>query len=205
MLKMPVFPGYCRPVMLALTAVLLAGCSSDDYDWHAKDISGLMPELSYQLINTSGDTVSANQTSGNIRMLSFGFTSCPDICPTTLQKLSQAVDELPDSIRDDVKVMFVSVDPNRDTPERIKSYVEFFSDSIIGLTGSEENLRELSKRYRTTFGYAEPDDRGNYDVSHSSAVYVFDREGRARLLVRPERQSLEELKSDLSELASRAG
>lgn len=205
MLKIPVFPGYCRPVMLALTAVLLAGCSSDDYDWHAKDISGLMPELSYQLINTSGDTVSANQTSGNIRMLSFGFTSCPDICPTTLQKLSQAVDELPDSIRDDVKVMFVSVDPNRDTPERIKSYVEFFSDSIIGLTGSEENLRELSKRYRTTFGYAEPDDRGNYDVSHSSAVYVFDREGRARLLVRPERQSLEELKSDLSELASRAG
>jgi len=191
--------------ILALSALTLAGCSGDQYDWNAKDISGLMPELDYQLTDTNGESVSAEETSGNIRMLSFGFTSCPDICPTTLQKLSRAVDELPEAIRKDVKIMFVSVDPNRDTPERIKSYVEFFSDSIIGLTGSEDNLRALSKRYRTTFGYAEPDEKGNYDVSHSSAVYVFDREGKARLLVRPEQQSLDELKSDLSELARRAG
>ena len=79
--------------------------------------------------------------------------------------------------------------------------MEFFSDDIIGLTGTEENLRELSKRYRTTFGYEDPDEKGDYAVSHSGAVYVFDRDGAARLLVRPEQQSLDDLKADLTALA----
>jgi protein SCO1/2 len=178
----------------------LAGCSGDQRNWNAKDISGLMPELAYELTGTSGETVTEADTAGNIRMLSFGFTSCPDICPTTLQKLSQAVKGIPEPLRKDVQVVFVSVDPKRDTPDRLKSYVKFFDDSIIGLTGKEENLRALSKRYRTTFGYADADENGNYDVSHSSAVYVFDRQGQARLLVRPD-QDLEALQADLTALA----
>ena len=133
-------------------------------------------------------------------MLFFGYTNCPDVCPTTLQKLSKTVKGLPEETRDDVQIIFVSVDPNRDTPERIKSYVEFFGDRIIGLTSSEENLRELSKRYRTTFGYEEPDEKGNYAVSHSGAVYVFDRQGEARLLVRPD-VGIEALRSDITALA----
>lgn len=188
-------------LLLAFVLGLLTGCSSDQQDWNAKSISGLMPELAYQLTDTSGETVTATDTDGNIRLMFFGFTSCPDICPTTLQKLSRAVNDLPESAREDVRIIFVSVDPERDTPERIKSYVEFFNDDIIGLTGNEENLRELSKRYRTTFGYEVPDENGNYDVSHSSAVYVFDRKGEARLLVRPG-QSLEELTADLTALAN---
>lgn len=188
-------------VFSAFLFAALAGCSGDQESWNAKDISGLMPELAYQLTDTSGDAVTAQDTSGNIRLMFFGFTSCPDICPTTLQKLSQAVKGLPEAAREDVQIIFVSVDPNRDTPKRIKSYVEFFGDDIIGLTGTEENLRELSKRYRTTFGYEEPDEKGNYAVSHSGAVYVFDREGEPRLLVRPE-QSLDALKADLNALAT---
>jgi len=179
----------------------LAGCSGDQQNWNAKSISGLMPELSYELTDTSGQTVTAADTEGTIRLMFFGFTSCPDICPTTLQKLSGVVENLPAAARKDVKIIFVSVDPGRDTPERIKRYVEFFSDSIIGLTGSEKKLRTLSKRYRTTFGYEAPDEDGNYEVSHSSAIYVFDRSGEARLLVRPE-QSLQALTADLKALAS---
>lgn len=187
---------------VSLAALLsLSGCSSDQENWNAKDISGLMPELAYQLTDTSGDTVTAEDSAGNIRLMFFGFTSCPDICPTTLQKLAQAVQKLPEDAQEDMQIIFVSVDPNRDTPERIKSYVDFFSDGIIGLTGEEENLRELSKRYRTTFGYEEPDDKGNYAVSHSGAVYVFDRNGKARLLVRPE-QSMDALIADLTALAN---
>lgn len=188
-------------LLVTFILALLAGCSGDQQNWNAKNISGLMPELAYQLTDTSGETVTAEDTDGKIRLMFFGFTSCPDICPTTLQKLTRVVGELPESARKDVKILFVSVDPERDTPERIKSYVEFFSDSIIGLTGSEKNLRELSKRYRTTFGYETPNENGNYDVSHSSAVYVFDRKGEARLLVRPG-QSLEALTADLTALAS---
>lgn len=188
-------------LLATFVLVFLAGCSGDQQNWNAKSISGLMPELSYELTDTSGETVTAEDTDGNIRLMFFGFTSCPDICPTTLTKLARVVRNLPEPARKDVKIIFVSVDPERDTPERIKNYVEFFNASIIGLTGSEKNLRELSKRYRTTFGYETPDERGNYDVSHSSAVYVFDRNGEARLLVRPG-QSPEALAADLTALAS---
>lgn len=198
MFKARRFPALFVPMIVF---AFLVGCSSDQENWNAKDISGLMPELAYQLTDTSGEEVTAAESSGNIRLMFFGFTSCPDICPTTLQKLSQAVKGLPESARDEVQIIFVSVDPNRDTPDRIKSYIDFFSDGIIGLTGEEENLRELSKRYRTTFGYDDPDDKGNYDVSHSGAVYVFDREGDARLLVRPE-QSLDALIADLTALTN---
>ena len=185
---------------LLASLVMLGGCFGDDENWNGKDISGLMPELAFELTGTSGDTVTAEQTDGNIRLLFFGFTSCPDICPATLQKLSRAVKDLPAKMRADTQIVFVSVDPQRDTPERIDSYVSFFSDRAIGLTGEEPALRELSKRYRTTFGYDEPDAEGNYNVSHSGAVYVFDREGKARLLIRPE-LSVEEIRTDLVALA----
>lgn len=185
---------------LLASLVVLGGCFGDDESWNGKDISGLMPELAFELTGTSGDTVTAAQTDGNIRLLFFGFTSCPDICPATLQKLSRAVKDLPAEMRADTQIVFVSVDPQRDTPERIDSYVSFFSDRAIGLTGEEPALRELSKRYRTTFGYDEPDAEGNYNVSHSGAVYVFDREGKARLLIRPE-LSVEDIRMDLVALA----
>ena len=185
---------------LLASLVMLSGCFGDDENWNGKDISGLMPELAFELTGTSGDTVTAEQTDGNIRLLFFGFTSCPDICPATLQKLSRAVKDLPAEMRANTQIVFVSVDPQRDTPERIDSYVSFFSDRAIGLTGEEPALRELSKRYRTTFGYDEPDAEGNYNVSHSGAVYVFDREGKARLLIRPE-LSVEDIRTDLVALA----
>ncbi|MDK8465404.1 SCO family protein [Marinobacter sp. SS13-12] len=189
------------PIAAVLAStVILAGCFSDDGSWHGKDISGLMPELAFELTDTSGDTLTADDTAGEIRMLFFGFTSCPDVCPATLQKLSRAVKDMPDELQDDTRIVFVSVDPRRDTPERIGSYVDFFSERAIGLTGEEKALRELSKRYRTTFGYDDPDEEGNYNVSHSGAVYVFDREGEARLLFRPE-LSVEDIRADLIALA----
>ncbi|MDL0433520.1 SCO family protein [Marinobacter sp. TBZ242] len=191
--------------MLSVTAmtvatVILAGCLGDDESWRGKDISGLMPELAFELTDTSGNTITASETNGEIRMLFFGFTSCPDVCPATLQKLARAVNDMPDNLQKDTRIVFVSVDPRRDTPDRIESYVDFFSERAIGLTGEEKALRELSKRYRTTFGYDDPDAEGNYNVSHSGAVYVFDREGDARLLFRPD-LSVEDIRADLVALA----
>ncbi|MEP1214864.1 MAG: SCO family protein [Marinobacter sp.] len=189
------------PVTALITvAVLMTGCFSDDQPWRSKDISGLMPELAFELTDTSGETITADETDGEIRMVFFGFTHCPDVCPTTLQKLSRAVKDMPAELQEDTRIVFISVDPGRDTPDRIRSYVDFFSERAIGLTGEEKALRELSKRYRTTFGYDDPDEEGNYNVSHSGAVYVFDREGDARLLFRPE-LSVEDIRADLVTLA----
>ena len=157
-----------------IASLLLTGCfGNDEEDWNGKNISGLMPELEFDLINSQGKSVSGDDYSGRVRMLFFGFTSCPDVCPTALQKLNQVTSGLDPALQDEVLTLFVSVDPKRDTPERLAKYVDFFGDNIVGLTGKEPQLRELAKRYRTTFGYDEPDADGNYAVSHSSAIYVF--------------------------------
>lgn len=181
-------------------ALMLVGCAGNDESWHGKDISGLMPELEFQLQGTDGQSVTPEDSEGTVRLLYFGFTSCPDVCPTTLTDLRRSVRQLPEQFQNDVTTLFVSVDPQRDTPERLASYVDFFGDRIVGLTADEPALRKLAKRYRTTFGYDDPDASGNYNVSHSSAVYVFDREGNARLLLRPG-LSPEQISEDLAQLA----
>jgi protein SCO1/2 len=187
------------PAFILMTFIL-SGCSGEGESWNGKDISGLMPGLEFELTDGQGNPVTADQYDGKIRLLFFGFTSCPDVCPTALQKLNQATEGLPSGLQDDVQTLFISVDPERDSPERLASYVSFFGDGIVGLTGTEPQLRELAKRYRTTFGYEEPDENGNYAVSHSSAVYVFDREGKARLLIRSD-LGPKEIRQDLIALA----
>ena len=188
------------PILFSLLlAVLLSGCSSG-HDWNGKDISGLMPELEFRLTDSSGETYRAEDGKGNIRVMFFGFTNCPDICPTTMARLKSAINQMPEPLQDEVTMLFVSVDPKRDTPEKLGEYVGFFGDDIKGLTADEPTLRELAKRYRTTFGYGKPDENGDYDVSHSSAVYVFDGEGRARLLLRSQ-LSRDEITEDLTTLA----
>ena len=188
-----------RTLVSVLFAALLAGCSSG-HDWNGKDISGLMPELAFKLTDASGKTYRAEDGKGNIRVMFFGFTNCPDICPTTMARLKSAVNQMPEPLQDEVTLLFVSVDPKRDTPEKLAEYVGFFGDDIKGLTSDEPTLRRLAKRYRTTFGYGEPDEDGDYNVSHSSAVYVFDGKGRARLLLRS-KLSREEITEDLTTLA----
>lgn len=171
-------------ILALLVSLFTAGCSREQADWNGKNIEGVMPDLAFDLVGTDGQRIQASDTSGQVRLLFFGYTSCPDVCPATLAYLKQVLDAMPRDLRGDVTALFVSVDPERDTPERLQQYVSFFSDRIIGLTGSEDTLHELAKRYRTTFGYGEPDAEGNYEVSHSGAIYVFDREGQIRLLLR---------------------
>ncbi|MGM0434796.1 MAG: SCO family protein [Pseudomonadota bacterium] len=179
--------------------LVLAGCSGSDADWNAKNIRGLMPDLEFELTAADGEPFTADDRAGQVRLLFFGFTHCPDICPATMARLQNAVKQMPEDMRDEVTLLFVSVDPERDTPERIGEYVDFFGDNIVGLTSDEETLRDLAKRYRTTFGYSKPDEDGNYDVSHSNAIYVFDGQARARLLIRSD-QSISQISEDLETL-----
>ncbi|MBL1272820.1 MAG: SCO family protein [Oceanospirillales bacterium] len=187
-------------IFTAMLTAFLAGCSDSKINYNGKDISGLMPELEFNLINSDGDEVTAEDYSDKVRMMFFGFTSCPDICPTTMQTLNRAAVGLPPELKGEVLTLFVSVDPKRDTPERLDKYVRFFGENIVGLTGTESQLRELAKRYRTTFGYGEPNENSDYNVSHSSAVYIFDRQGKARLLIRPD-QGSEKISQDIIALA----
>lgn len=195
----PVFKAS-RALALAMVVMLVSGCFAEEQNWNGKDISGLMPDLEFELTNTEGETVNADEFAGQVRLVFFGFTSCPDVCPTALAQLQGAVRKMPEHLQEQVTILFVSVDPKRDTPEKLASYVNFFGGNIVGLTADEPTLRKLAKRYRTTFGYGEPDAAGNYDVSHSSAIYVFDHRGQVRLLLRPELPT-DRIRDDLVALA----
>lgn len=163
--------------------MLGAGCA-DDVTWQTKDISGLMPELAFTLTSERGETVTADKFTDQVNLLFFGYTNCPDVCPITLGRLRGVLKQLPEEVAEQVRVLFVSVDPERDGPEALRSYTAQFGEHFIGLTGTRDQLDALTKRYRTTYGYGEPDDDGSYEVSHGSAVYAFDADGEARLLIR---------------------
>ncbi len=196
--------GLRRGLMMAGLIVALTGCLGDDkLTWNAKDISGMLPDLEFTLTRTDGQTVSAEDYQGQVRLVFFGFTNCPDVCPATMARLSRAIKAMPEDLQGGVTPLFVSVDPQRDDLAHLEEYVSFFYDRTVGLTGDERALRQMVKRYRTTFGYDAPDERGNYNVSHSSAVYVFDQQGNARLLLRPE-DSTDQITEDLTQLVKQA-
>jgi protein SCO1/2 len=182
--------------MLAFLAACQQGAP-----WATKDISGLMPDLAFNLVEANGDRpVSATDYRDKIVMLYFGYTHCPDVCPTTLTHMRSAVNGLGKQA-DQIRVLFVSVDPKRDSLAYLKRYVEYFGPQIIGLRGEHDALRTLTKRYRVTYGYSKSDAQGNYEVSHSSAVYVFDGNGKVRLLIRPD-DKVADITADLKRLLS---
>ena len=185
--------------MLCLSLVMSA-CHSGP-PWQTKDISGLMPRLSFSLTEANRDrSVDAGDYRGKYILLYFGYTHCPDVCPLTLTRLKRVMANL-GSAASQVRILFVTVDPKRDSLNVLKKYSEFYGPEVLGLRGSKAELRKLTKMYRVTYGYGKPDIQGNYSVSHSSAIYVFDREGRARLLFRPT-DKLAAITSDLKRLMS---
>jgi protein SCO1/2 len=174
--------GLASCLAMLLLAGLLTACGHKAAPWALRDISGLMPSLHFTLTEAS-DSATVHETDfrGHVVLLYFGYTHCPDVCPTTLARLSRAVAAL-GTLADQVRILFVSVDPKRDTTAQLKTYASAFGPEVIGLSGTQAELKALTKRYRVTYGYSEPDSHGDYAVSHSSAVYVFDRDGAIRLL-----------------------
>jgi len=125
--------------------------------------------------------VTADWYRGRVVILYFGYTHCPDICPTTLANLSEVLKRL-DTRAYDVAVLFVSVDPDRDTLDVLGNYVRGFAKQIDGLSGPPNGLAALTRRYRVLYRVTK-DSRGHpYEVMHSNSVFFFDRSGRARLV-----------------------
>ena len=172
-----------RPARLgALCAALaLCGCVQRQLPHHMTDISGLVAPLQFHMTDQDGRPVSAADYRGDVVMLYFGYTHCMDECPTTLAKLADAIAHL-GAQAGRVRVLFVTVDPRRDTEPVLKRYVNDFGPQFVGLRGSPAQLTRMIKRYRVSYHYEKPDASGAYEVDHSSAVFIFGRRGRARLL-----------------------
>ncbi len=161
---------------------LLSACS--DGGWRTHDIYRLVPGLAFSLEDDRGNSVSAQDYRGKVTLLLFGYTSCVDVCQTTLAELAQTL-RASDAGGDDARVLFVSVDPARDSSAVMHEYVQAFGPRFVGLRGDAAALDALTRRYRVSYTLGKPDAQGRYEVSHSSAVFVFDRAGRARLLFSP--------------------
>ena len=173
--------------------ILLAGCG-DRGKWYSIDVSGSLPPLSFTMTRAvDGGKVTAADYRGKIVVLYFGYTQCPDECPTTVSNLSQVLSQIGRSARQ-VRVLFVTVDPHRDTAPVLAAYVGNFAPQIVGLRGTPDELARLARRYRVFYSVTPASDGHPYEVTHSSAVYVFDRSGAARLII----ASLDTVKPDLA-------
>jgi protein SCO1/2 len=169
-----------RPAVLAL-CLLLAACGGEK-PFHAIDITGAMPKLQFRMERANDHAiVTADSYRGRVVILYFGYTHCPDICPTTLANLSEVLKRL-DTRAYDVAVLFVSVDPDRDTPDVLGKYVRNFAPQIDGLTGPPNGLMALTRRYRVLYSVTKDSPGHPYEVMHSNSVFFFDRSGRARLV-----------------------
>ena len=163
--------------------VLLAACGDGGARWHATDITGSMPALKFSLTRASdGRAVHADDYRGRVVLLYFGYTHCPDVCPATLANLSDAIAKL-GAQADQVRVLFVSVDPNRDAAPALAAYARSFGPQIDGLRGTDDQLTDVARRYRVIYSVTPASPERPYEVMHSDAVFFFDRNGRARLVV----------------------
>lgn len=147
-------------------------------------VRGFLPDLQFSLQGAGGVTLTQKNFEGKVVLMFFGYASCPDICPTTMAQLAQVTEALGPGA-DQVRILFVSVDPHRDTPDMLQAYVDQFDRHAIGLTGNETAIASLARRYRVAYQIAAPDPAhpdAPYEVSHSRGIYAFDQTGHASWL-----------------------
>jgi protein SCO1/2 len=173
--------GLRRVGALALCA-WLAACGGGDKPWHAIDITGAMPKLQFRMQRANDAAIVSEQNyRGRVVILYFGYTHCPDVCPATLANLSAVLEKL-DTQAYDVAVLFVTVDPDRDTQPVLAKYVHGFARQVEGLSGPPNGLLALTRRYRVLYNVTKDMPGHPYTVMHSNSVFFFDRAGSARLV-----------------------
>ncbi len=188
---------------LIVAALALASCGHPQPQWKLSNVKGHLPDLSFNLTNDNGKPVTAANFRGKIDLMYFGYTHCPDVCPLTLTHLHVVMQRL-GADADRVHILFVSVDPARDTPQVLHKYVHAFDSHVTGLTGTPDQIEDLAKRYRVAYNREAPKPDGSYDVSHSSGIYIFGPEGHARLLA-TSADSVDVITHDLKELLRISG
>ncbi|MGH8746784.1 MAG: SCO family protein, partial [Burkholderiales bacterium] len=165
-----------------LLACLLAGCGANGPKFRNTDITGAGYGETLSLTDPSGKLRTLADFRGKVVVLFFGYTHCPDVCPTTLAELSQVMKSLgPDADR--VQVLFVTVDPERDTPAVLARYVTAFDPRFLGLYGDAAATRRAAKEFKVFYEKRKGSSPGEYTMDHSAGTYVIDPKGRLRLFV----------------------
>ena len=178
-------PRLFRVLTVALIASMslsLAACGpfGDDYAFQGGEIAPPNPAPALALTDQHGQPFDLAAQEGRVVLLFFGYTSCPDVCPTTLSDLLTVREQLGERA-DDVAVVFVTVDPARDTPERLAQYLDFFDPTFTGLAGTDEQIARAKQGYGVYSRIQESTSSLGYLVDHTSALFVIDPDGNYRL------------------------
>jgi protein SCO1/2 len=165
-------------------SLLLAACDSGP-KFKSTDISGVDYGRSFELTDHNGRPRRLEDFRGKALVVFFGFTQCPDVCPTTLADVAEALKKLGPEDAKRVQVLFVTVDPERDTPDLLQKYVTAFDPNFLALYGDAAATQRTAKEFKVYYEKRKQGD--SYTVDHSAQTYVIDPQGRLRLFVRQER------------------
>jgi protein SCO1/2 len=188
-------------LLAATLATQLSACSPDAPKFRSTDITGADFGRSFSLTDHNGKPRTLADFRGRLLVLSFGFTHCPDVCPTTLADTAAALKQLgADAAR--VQVAFITVDPERDTGKVLAKYVTAFHPEFLGLRGDAAATQQAAKEFKIFYDKRAGGAPGAYSMDHSAQSYVLDAQGRLRLLVRHDRLG-QDLAEDLRTLIAR--
>ncbi|MEM1133160.1 MAG: SCO family protein [Pseudomonadota bacterium] len=178
---------FLLPAFAALTLGLSACAEGNDTpEGDAAPLAGATIGGSFTLTNQDGETVSDSDFAGQYRIMYFGYTFCPDVCPIDLQKLAKGFAEFEKTDPEraaKIQPIFVTIDPARDTPEILKTYVNAFHPRMIGLTGSEDDIDAVREKFAVYAEKVEDDGMSGYLVDHSRQAYLLDPDGKPLALL----------------------
>lgn len=169
------------PLLLAIAAFFLM---RDTYQPYGTRLLNIRPVEAYQFTLTAhdGSTKSLTDFQGKVILIFFGFVNCPDVCPTTLLELGKVYKALTPSEQERLQVLLISVDPERDTLEKLRDYVTFFGSTFLGLTGTPEQIAEVAKKYGVFYQKSAIKSPTEYNVDHTATVFALDPKGQLRLI-----------------------
>lgn len=168
---------------VAAIFLILSGCSEPKAQFKSVDITGADYAQNFSLPDQFGKTRTVADFKGKAVVVFFGFTQCPDVCPTSLAELAEAK-KLLGKDGDKLQGIFVSIDPERDTPPVLKAYMENFDPSFLALRGSLEQTAQTAKQFRIYYQKVDGKTPGSYTMDHSAGSYILDPQGRIRLFTR---------------------
>jgi len=169
-----------KKLLIFVFMLIISACSPAQTPFKATDITGADFPQPLKLTDHTGKLRTMSDFNGKVVALFFGYTHCPDVCPTTMSDLKQTMKLLGDKA-DQVQVLFVTVDPERDTQEVLAKFVPYFDKRFIGLRGSLQETAETLGNFKIYFSKVEGQSKNDYTIDHSAGMYVFDKSGKIRL------------------------
>ena len=167
-------------------------------DFYGNSLEMDIPD--FTLTDQNGDKVSLSDFRGEPVFLFFGYTHCPDICPVTLSVLNGVTKEVGEADKDKFKVLFVTIDPERDDPETLKGYVPYFNESFTGLTGTPDEIKKVANSFRAFYMREESHSEAGYLMGHTSAVYLLDKNGKVVLRYPQDKMDPKSIAGDLKKI-----